>query len=283
MPMNDAEFLDFCQFGAPTSRFTKAHIERLSRLAGVEIQPPVAADLRDGTLYGWPDACELARKARKRIASIWATSIPTPEGMAPYTPRHGGLEQSPVQLAELLGTSLAAAFADMNAPGRIEVHWRFADGRDGKVSGWQFQTSDHDLIEEAYAAATAMRHLAAIGGPFRSPLDTLPPADAARWRETEAACRAWPRTREQPHPPIPEVVQYVVKAGERVVLGDNVVCVLTKPAVLDWPPTERSVTGGSVAYHVVPTDLRLFEHLYNLGLLTAPAGETVDNRKAPAA
>ena len=106
-------------------------------------------------------------------------------------------------------------------------------------------------------------------------------ADRSHWPAIEAACRAWTRTRERPHPPMPEVVQYVVRAGERVRLGDNVVGVLTKPAVLDWPPTERSDSGGSVVYHIVPTDLPLYEHLYNLGLLTWPAGETIDRRKAP--
>lgn len=117
-------------------------------------------------------------------------------------------------------------------------------------------------------------------------------ADRSHWPAIEAACRAWTRTRERPHPPMPEVVQYVVKAGEPVWTGEGMAKV-KKTESLDWPPTQRGAEwnslygrwerGGSVAYHVVPTDLELYEHLYALGLLVWPAGETIDRRKAPGA
>lgn len=133
---------------------------------------------------------------------------------------------------------------------------------------------------------------------FRSPFDTLPSVDADRWRGIEAACRAWTRTRERPHPPLPDVVQYVIPAGE-VVWTDGGVAKVKAPIVLDWPPNrdvypsaewnpsgrrwQRPAGNPTVAYHVVPVDLRLYEHLFSLGLLCWPAGETIDNRVAPGA
>lgn len=117
----------------------------------------------------------------------------------------------------------------------------------------------------------------------------------AHWRAVEDACRTWTKTRERPHPPMPGVVRYVVKAGTPVWTGDGM-ATLRADVILDWPPTKEAYPGaewnalrgrwergGSVAYHVEPVDLALYEHLYRAGLLDPPPAEAIDNRKAPGA
>lgn len=43
----------------------------------------------------------------------------------------------------------------------------------------------------------------------------------AHWLAAEEACRAWTKTRQMPHPPLPEVVRYVVKAGTPAWVADR--------------------------------------------------------------
>lgn len=123
----------------------------------------------------------------------------------------------------------------------------------------------------------------------------MPDPFPTHWRAAEDACRAWTKTREMPHPALPEVVRYRIKAGARAWVADRMATV-TKDIVRAWPPTKeefpgadwnslrgRWERGGSVAYHIEPVDLALYEHLFRAGLLDPPPAEAIDNRKAPGA
>ena len=107
----------------------------------------------------------------------------------------------------------------------------------------------------------------------------------------EAECRQWRSTREKPHPAMPTVVRYVIRAGTPTWTGAGMVRTETD-IVLDWPPTKEAYPGaawndqharwehnGSVDYLIEPVDLEMYRRLFAAGLLTPPPILFIDNRK----
>lgn len=145
-------------------------------------------------------------------------------------------------------------------------------------------------------ARKARERLASGHGSYRSPLDTLPEQDAARWRHVIEMCQSWPKTREQPHPPMRAVVEYVIPQGTRfwdAQRGDWLICandfVLAHPPTHEafpaveqdrqgiWRPAHEVTRPKSVPYLIRVHDPELYAWLFAAGYLAPPPAPFVDN------